>query len=130
MFKILNYINFNFKLNVFYYKKKKNLILSADLFIIKNIWIRILYLYIKNIKFRFKKKANLLYFLRFSNLEKSNILNNNQQGILKNFKINFQNIKSIVYKNNHLIILWARFISEIFFVNKINHLLEIIFFFN
>nr|UXY88309.1 hypothetical protein Cry52Nrm2_p118 [Cryptomonas curvata] len=124
----LKYRNVNLKLNGFYYQKKKNLILSADVFMNKSIWIRILYLYIKNIKFRFIKKVKLLYFIKFLNLENSNILNKKQHYILKNFKINFQNIKSIVYKNNHLIILWARFVSEIFFVNKINHLMEIIFF--
>ena len=67
-------------------------------------------------------------FYIFLKKKKLNYSNKKKQKISINLKLNLRIIKSILYKNKNVIVLWVRFIAELFFLNKISYLLEIVLF--
>ena len=117
----------NNKPNIYIYKKEfffKDNIDIIDIFV---RWTINLYFYIKIIKFRYIKRKNVLLFSNFKKIKKLNSLSRIEEKVFKNTKFILRNIKSILNENKNFLILWARFISEVYFSNDIFYLLEIIY---
>jgi hypothetical protein len=126
--KIAEVANFKIELRNFPKKKLKCSLTNSEILYILIEWTKNLHYYINFLKFRFIKKNNIFLILHFFKKKKLNNSNRKKQKTSKILKFNIRNIKSILYKNRCIVIIWIRLISELFFLNNINYMLEIVFF--